>query len=421
MSKPRFEIINGSRALSWFEEGSVRYMTADGRIITLSGDSDDSALPTDNYRIFANNAGDVAIVYPIMENETGYFAARLYIDGQPGNQLKLAETGAYARFFDGVWENNGEFSLLFNNSYMSIIGEDDEAELIETNNLCSLRTALPANIALRSVYHRNEDVRLGRPLLMDLDVENIGGVTVHSVTVKANESIIGTYPIPGGLKTGETATVYIALNIPADMREGTEFTISVEPSGLIDADTSDNSSVIALGYSDFMMSLKKDYNEDDIVTVVAGIVNTSDFSANAELLLRAGSTEGDIIDAVDFGEITGRDTAYAVFSFDPKILVPAGEGYEEFHFELISDKEHLADKSDFVVLLAIEPMPEDDGGDEDDDDDDVGGGDDDDVGGDDDDDGGVVGRGSSGGGCNAMTVPVIILLAALLAYKKRER
>ena len=350
VSRPQFVKINGEQVLSWLEEESVRYMTPNGQIVTLT---DNAGITTDNYKIFNNSTDDIAVVYPIIEDGIGYFMARLYKDGKLDNPFKLAKTGDYARLFDGFMDDNGEFNVLFNNSNISIIGEDGEEELIEKNNLCSLRATPMVNITLKNVVYIDRDIRLGQPLPVDLEIENIGGVHVHSVEVKVNESSIGTFSFPGGLKTGETATVEFPLNIPANMAEQTEFLICVEPCDLIDADMSDNSRVVTLGKSNLMLLLEKEYNDDDIVTVVAKIKNKSDYDVNAKLLVRADSISEDIINIVNLGKIIGWGEVSTELTFDPKKLVPAGKEYEVLHFELNNDK---TSDSDFVLIYAVEEV-----------------------------------------------------------------
>ena len=372
VSKPQFITINGERALSWLEDrgfdditvNNIRYMTANGPIVTLSNDS---SMTTDNYKIFNNVSGDAAVIYPVIEDETGYFMGQLCKDGQLGNPFKLAETGAFARFFDGVWEDNDEFNLVFNNSNMSIIGEGADAELIETNNLCSLRGALPVNIVLNSVFYIDGDISPGQPLPVSLEVENIGAITVNNVDVKVDGATVRTFPISGGLKTGGTTTIDFNLNIPSGMLEQTEFVISVEPNGSIDADMSDNSRAVVLGHSNLMLLLDKRYDDDGAVKVVANIENTSTFDAGAKLYVRNASMNTDIVDlggqgvieTVNISNIAGRSTLSHVLTFDPKEIVPAGEAGRILHFELVSDKEYANAKSDFVVIFAVEEIPED--------------------------------------------------------------
>ena len=380
VSSLQFTDINGARALSWFEneeiieealeegeedlimedlimEGyNIRYMTAGGQISSMFDTPD---MTTDSYKIFSDSSGNTTVVYPELEDETGYIYARTQHAGEWGKPFKLAETGDFAKSFDGILEDNGEFNIVFNNSRMLIIGEGDDAELFESNNLSFLSAAPQVNINLGDISYISDDVRKGQPLLISLDVENTGGIPVNSVNVKVNEAIIGTFPITGGLKAGETATVDFALNIPADMPEQTEFAIGVEPDGMIDIDLSDNSSVITLGHSNFILRVEKNRNEDDTVTVIANVENTSDFDANTKLLVRMGTMDGDIIDIVDLGIIAGRNVLAPVeLSFDPRTLVPEGEEYATLYFELISDREYFSGSFDFVVIFAVEDIPE---------------------------------------------------------------
>ena len=375
VSNPRFTTINNTQVLSWFENeviieealeedeedfvsegGNIRYMTANGQTNSMFDEPD---MVADGFKIFSDNSGNTAVIYPAYENGKGYFYARQQYAGEWGQPFKLAETGDFARFFDGVWEDSGEFNLVFNNSRMLVIGEDDDAELFESNNLSTLRAVPPVNINLGGISYTSDDVRKGQPLPVSVDIGNTGGISVNNVDVKVNENLIGTFPISGGLLPGKTATIEFALNIPADMQEQTEFVISVEPGNLTDADMSDNSRVIVLGYSNLMLMLEKHDNEDKTVTVVANVENTSDFDVNAKLLVRIGSMDGDIIDIVNLGMIAGRNAVQSTgLSFDPRTLVPEGEEHEVLYFELISDKEYMSGKFDFVVLFAVEDIPE---------------------------------------------------------------
>jgi len=339
ISNLRFTKINGVQALSWYEDRNIRYMTADGMVTTMF---EEPNMPTDNYKIINN-----AVIYPTYENEIGYLTARLFQNGKWGNPFKLAKTDNYASYFDGVY-NNGEFEIVFNNSKLEIVGD----ELVETNDLCSLKATVPTNIAVTSVYYSNEEVELGKTLSVSIDVENIGGTAVNNVAVMVNGTQIETFSI-SELQTGETTTIDFNLNVP-NITAPTDFKITVEPAANSDIDMSDNSVIITFGYSDLSLMLSKNYNEDETVTISADVTNNSDISANAKLLVHRGTSDGDVIDIVDLGTVSGRDNENTEFNFDPDIIVPDGEEYEVLYFELISDGEELysASKSNFAVLFA---------------------------------------------------------------------
>jgi hypothetical protein len=237
---------------------------------------------------------------------------------------------------------------------MAIVGEGAAAQLIETNDLCSLKATPQVNISLDNVIYFNEDVKLGQTMPVSLEVENIGGVPVNGIVVKVNGTTVSTVPISGGLLTGNTSTVEFGLNIPAGMPEQTDFVISVEPSGQTDADMSDNSQTITLGHSNIRLFVDKRYNEDYTVSVLANVENESDFATNAKLLVYRGELGGEAIDFVDLGNVSGRQNVAEEFAFDPDALLTGGDDFEVIYFELVSDSvgRFSFNKTDFTVIFA---------------------------------------------------------------------
>ncbi|MCL1873768.1 MAG: dockerin type I domain-containing protein [Clostridiales bacterium] len=369
VSNPSFSTINNESVLSWYETGmsweededgenyeyleagNIRYLTAGGQVKKLFDEAD---MMTDNYKIINDGAGNSAVIYPGQEDETGFIFAKLYNAGQWGKAFKLAKTGNFARFFDSVWQSSGEFYLAFNNSRIDIGGEDDDVLFREKNDLCVMKVAPAANIALADVLYSDEDVRLGEKLPISLDIENIGGIPINSVLIKTNDETVSTCGLAGGLLTGEQATLEFELDIPANMPKETDFTLSVEPSNAEDADPSDNSRTITLGHTNLILSLDKEYNDDNTVKVIANVENDSDYIANTKLLVYRGDLEGDLIETIEMGEITSRQSMSREFDFNPYRLIPKGEEYETLYFEIVSDKYELysANKSDFVVIFA---------------------------------------------------------------------
>ena len=370
VSNPSFTTIDNEAVLSWYENkivsdvdedgdyyeywegGNIRYMTAGGQISSLFDEQD---MPADNYKILSNSMGESAVIYPSSENEIGYISARMCYAGQWGKAFKLAETGDIVKYFDGVWEDDGGFALAFNNSKTAIIGEDDDAVLIEKNDLCVLKAAPAANVGLTAVFYDDEDVHLGQKLPVIAEIENTGGVRIASVTVNVNGEKAKDLTIIGGLLPSETATVEFELDISANMPEQTDFIISVELNNLEDTDLSDNFYTITLGYSNLVLNVEKEYNDDSTVTVLVNIDNDSDYATNATLFLRHGQPDGEIIDIVELGEISGRQSKNAEFCFDPQTITFDEEEYVEYYFEVISDKNELyiADNTDFVVIFDL--------------------------------------------------------------------
>ncbi|MCL2164697.1 MAG: chitobiase/beta-hexosaminidase C-terminal domain-containing protein [Oscillospiraceae bacterium] len=350
VSMPRFTIINGVDAISWYEEGNLFYMTSEGQINAMLSEPD---MPTDSFRIINNNSGESAIIYSTFEDGVGYINARLYQSGSWGNAFRLEETGNFASYFDGVWESNGEFMIVFNSSNIVIVGEDSMAELVESNDLCMMKAALSANIRLIKVLYIDDDVIRGQSLPVVLEVENTGGFPIYSVDISVNGELVDTIQLPNGLKTGETASVEFMLDIPASIFEPTTFSISVNPNGFATTGASENSRDITLGYSNLMLWVDKIDNVDNTVIVIANIENTSNFDANAMLFVRRGSLEGDIIDFVDLRNLSGGETILYEFNYDPNTLVPDGEEYEVLYYELASDKPYAFNRNDFAIIYPV--------------------------------------------------------------------
>jgi hypothetical protein len=138
VSNLQFAEIDNSNALTWYEAGSILYTTANGQRSTLLGGQ---SLQVENYRIFSNGR-DVAIIYPDFDEETAVLVVKKRTSGQWGEARVISQTGGFAKSLDGVLEKNGDISLIFNNSNMTIIGEGDNVQLHETNDLSALRVSV---------------------------------------------------------------------------------------------------------------------------------------------------------------------------------------------------------------------------------------------------------------------------------------
>ena len=354
VSGVHFTTINGAKVLVWFEEGKLRSMTEDNVIKDLTAEPD---MPTDKYKVLSNGT-KTSVVYPYCVDEIGYLFARDYEAGQLGKPYKLVKTEGYAGQFDGILESTGEFNMVFNNSKMEFVDDDFEEE----NDLLSVKVDPPVNIRLTDISYSKEDVKIGKPLNMSLDVENIGGVAVSNVTVKVDGTAAGAYSV--SLKSGEKTTLDFALNVPSDMTPLTKFVITVEPVGLTDVDQDDNSFTVTLGYTNFSMQLSTVYSDiyrDDYVygedeypemtvTVITDITNNSDFATNAMLLVRRGAADGDAIDRVELGNIAGRQNIVTELEYNIASLFDEGEQYMPLYFELITDREAEFSTSGFIVL-----------------------------------------------------------------------
>jgi len=360
ISNLNFTFINGVNVLSWheseistidgtdWENGNIRYMTASGHIQSLF---DVPSMFNNNYRIVSNANGNTAILYPHSANGMGFMLARTQHDGIWGNSFVLAETGDFARFFDVVLEDDGEFTIVYNNFSMMTIGEGDQSRHIRTSDLCMLRVRPIENLALIRVNYDEHEVRLGQPLQMSVDIVGTGGVPVNSVDIFVNDSAIGTFAIPHGLLSGESASIDFNLDMPVNMVEQTDFVISVVPSGQTNLVTDTNSRTITLGRVLLILLLEKQYNDDDTVTIFANVENSSDFSTDARLVIRQGVSDGRIVDVSELGIISGRQNMYSEFIVNPDVIVSDGMPYGLMYFELISSS---SSNMDFVVIFANE-------------------------------------------------------------------
>ena len=354
VSNPAFTIINEEQVLSWYENGSIRCMTADKNIHTLL------ELPTDNFKIFSN-AHNTAVVYPTWEDGLGFFTAQIYQGNSWGKPFVIAKTDDFAKSFDGVWDNDGTLHLAFNNSRMAIIGED----LIETNDLCVLEVNPQnlANIKLESVSFENDEVVAGKKLNASAEIVNIGGATISSVNVSVDGKKITTVSLGGGLRTGQTQTINFDIDIPANLSktEPTPFIIEVEPVGIDDTDIKDNSYTISVGLPSLSLSLTKTaIDETDInspIRVTAAVENTTTIPVNANLVVRRGSLEGEILDVIELGVVSGQETMLEEFVVSPISFVSEDEDWELLFFELVSDRQEYfsANTSDFAVIHGAEP------------------------------------------------------------------
>ena len=338
----RFATIGNSKVLTWVENERLRYMTEAGATQNLTDSAD---MVTGNYKFFTNGS-KTALVYPYKDHAVGFLYARHYEAGKFGTPFKLLTSGGFAGLYDGLIENNGNFYVVYNNSKIEIVGDD----YVEENDLIDVRCPAPVNIRLLNTDFNHEDVKLGQPLTVNLEIENLGGVVVNSVTVKANGINVGNYPV--SLKIGETKMVSFPLPIPSGMTPLTKFKITVEPTGLTDVNMEDNSLDITPGYVNFSMFLDTKYNDDNTITVTTKISNNSDYAAKVKLITRLGSALI-AVDYNDLGNFAAR--AYKEYKYTYKLdeLIPQPKGDVPLLFEIISDKESEYKTYDYISIHNI--------------------------------------------------------------------
>jgi len=337
----RYATIGNSKILSWIENDRLRFMTEGGAIQNLTDSAD---MFTGNYKFFTNGT-KTALVYPYRENGLGYLFARHYDAGKLGTQFKLITSGGFAGLYDGLLENNGDFYVAYNNSKIETVSDDDYKE---ENDLIAVRCPAPVNIRLLDIDYRHEKVKLGQPLPLGLEIENIGGVTVNNVTVKVNDVAAGTYPV--NLNIAEKKIVNFSLPIPTGMAPLTKFRITVEPTGLTDVNMGDNFIDINPGYVNFSMLLSTTFNDDNTVTVTTNITNNSDYAANVKLTARLGLDGLPVVDVIDLGKLAGRENKVKHLTYNLDALLPEPKERVGFIFELISDKEAGRKTWDYVFI-----------------------------------------------------------------------
>jgi len=326
VSGVRYGAVGNTKVLSWLEESKLRYLPQGG---TPQSMVDSADMYFENYKIFTNGT-KTAVVYPRLDGDFGYLYARNVESGKMGNPYKLANTTGVPHKFDGKLENNGEFFIVYNSCITDFV--DDE--IVKENNFMTFRSTEPVNLKLKYLDYSQEEVKLGKPLKVKLDIANIGGVTVNNVVVKVNGTAAGTYPL--NLKPGEEKTIDFNMNIPTTMTPRTNFTITIEPAGMTDFDMNDNSSDITLGFVNFTMGVITEYKSGNIVTLTADITNQSDYAANTKLVVR--HDDGPVLDVIEIGNFAPRAKKTYKFDYDLDDICPSGET-KFLRFNLISDKD----------------------------------------------------------------------------------
>jgi|GEM_PF-5775200 len=353
VSEPQFTTLNGSPVLSWFENGNIRVRTVGGQTSSLFAENN---MPDTGFRILGNGS-NYAVVFPGMSNETGLMLARVQESGQWSESFVLANTGGFAEHFDGVWESNGEFNIVFNNSsaFLVVDYDGENFHVVENNDLSSFRASLPVNIMVSDAIYSPWDIAIGQPLPVSVEVTNLGGVTINNVAVSVNGIPAGTHM--ANLRPGTTGMVEFTVNVPANLGAETVFDIVITPVGLSDSDMSDNSTTVTLGESVLVLSLERRIGEDSIVAIEAHVENASDFASDAVLLVRSESSNGSVIQQLDLGVVSARQSLTEVFYFDPRDLVGDTLDYEVLHFEIVGNASGIL--TDFVLIDAYVPITQD--------------------------------------------------------------
>jgi len=362
VSTPTFTRIDGTAILAWYERvetidgddevlegGNISYITtAHGTPQTMFPANDFEA---DNFRLVNNNVGQTAVIYPHFQDGTGSFLARLYEGNRKWSApFMLTQTDGFARFFDGVWNDSGNFNIAFNSSSMNIIGN----ELIETNDLMMASARPLPNVRLTNVFHNYEDVEPGQPLPVTVVIENIGGVNLNSVDVKLDGVRIGTFQIADGLPIGGTTELdEIEILMPTIMQGNERFVISVTPA----IGDRDNSYTLTVGAPNLRLSVEHERvisnDPNSTLRIIATINNETRFPTSTNLIMRRSAIDGEILNIVDMG-VLNNETDSHEFYVDPAHFVNGYSDFELLYFEVVSSRQEIfmANSSDFLVINA---------------------------------------------------------------------
>ncbi|MCL2061523.1 MAG: chitobiase/beta-hexosaminidase C-terminal domain-containing protein [Firmicutes bacterium] len=339
ISNPQFLSVNGTSVLSWHSEETILYLT-NGKTVAVFLEN----VPNNNYKIISG-FDKTAIIYSAVLDEVGYLLARMLDDETWSSPFILYETGGFARSFDVLWEQSGDFYIAFNHSKVAIdIAEgSDTATFTETNDLCVLTVTPSEAVRIIGVLYSDSDIKLGQDLPIQLVVENTGGVAVDSITVYVDSNQLIPINIDGGLQPGESKIINFNLAVPQDMTAETRFNISIGT----------DSRNITLGLANFSLNLERASNSDGTVTISANIQNNGVFDSEVKLLVyKGGLDDADIIDMIDLGLLTAGETLTEHFSFNPALLGLDGDGFEVLYFVLIYDQVQSKSISNFAVLFA---------------------------------------------------------------------
>lgn len=298
---PKFKCVNGVDSLIWYRNQNICTINKVGDSLKLL--LEDDKIATDEIHVVEGGKGD-KIIWSSPSQEEKYKSQIMAIDKKS----------------DGRWTrpyilHKDVDVLQLSSAYINALNEV-EIVGIRTNSESNFwgpfykTLSIPSEIKIEKITFDDDAVIPGKPLDMDIDISNLGGLDISTYTIEVlyDDASIMNETINQSIKNEETYTKHIALDIPHDVSSMKNFKVIASTPGEAEYSKADNEKEFKMGYTDIVLSSESIFrNGNDYASLT--IMNASPFETDARLEIRKDSAHGDIVDQYELKGI--NETAFS--------------------------------------------------------------------------------------------------------------
>lgn len=311
---PVFGIVGETDALLWYNGGSISKLTE------VSGAAETVIESTSAQKFnLINGAGNSAIVYSDSDDNGSDIYAYIYNGEEWSEAVQITENEGYSDKAGGYIAADERLHITFVRKDVTVTKTDSQEEVSETVDLCDAAVIPHYDISASDISCDIEGILPGESAPVTVTVKNNGLYEVTAVDIgitDAEGNAVYTETRDVSIAVGETIALEISLTLP-ELTAVTDYTVSVTPSDNTDADLTDNTAVLSIGYSDISVSVERLVSGS---AVAAGIkaANSGHRSESITLYLRENDSEGALLGVYDLGIVEAGQTAE--YKFDAQLL-----------------------------------------------------------------------------------------------------
>jgi hypothetical protein len=344
-SNPLFSDINGTKALYWYNDSNIQYLTdlhATPSAV-FSGPRDGLR---DDFKIISNSSGKTSAIWTEAKDDDIALQASIYnaTAGDWGKGVKISNDGDMIKSPDGLFDEEGNFSIAFIKGSMLEDGSEGQSDL------CILNVVPRYNIKVNDVSYRSEDVKPNAQMPIELDITNTGELDVNNLKIDILDGagIKESNLVETLIKSGETKTITSFINIP-DTLEKKTYSVYVEVNDGSEFDTGDNVDEITLGYTDIQLNVEQ-YLVDGKNILLAQVSNISHVPTGVDLEIRENSLSGNIIDTVSINDLAYQESKIYIYEITPRYSEE--ENIKALYVNAVasSDEMSIGDNSELIIL-----------------------------------------------------------------------
>ena len=282
---------SGSGFLTWCKEGSVWLWGGSGNASTLCG------IPSDDFKI-VGIGGQGYYVVASGPSATGEGEGALYAYHVPttfAGTSAFIEKGGYVNAFDATFDDG---ALIVASAVANAqIGQSGVMEATQLDIDGVSESAV--DLSLDAIDFNFAQAKPNTGMLVKLTVTNHGLSAVSRIGFELSCGGSSTSAQPQfTILPGETKMLSTAITMPSSITSETTLSATVSPYGATDADASDNSASVAVGYSDLAVTASQGA-EGSISCTVS---NRGGVPASARLEVR--EPDGGLLEQYPLGSVS---------------------------------------------------------------------------------------------------------------------